>query len=195
MTYSINLFLQNYGNIILLIVGILIGSIVGIYLPQVVVYIKPIGDIFLNLLFVAVIPLVFFAISSSVANIEGTNQLGKIIGTMSMVFLMGVLISACATIAVLYFFPLEAPHVADGAHLLENNPDDTWSDKMVRFITVSEFGKLLSRENMLALVIFSFLVGIATRKSSMAAQPFLAFLNGGNEVMKNLLILIMKFRL
>lgn len=192
MTYSINLFLQNYGNIILLIVGILLGSILGIYLPQVVVYIKPIGDIFLNLLFVAVIPLVFFAISSSVANIEGTNQLGKIIGTMSMVFLMGVLISACATIAVLYFFPFEAPHVADGAHLLDNNPDDTWSDKMVRFITVSEFGKLLSRENMLALVIFSFLVGIATRKSSTAAQPFLAFLNGGNEVMKNLLILIMK---
>ena len=107
MTYSINLFLQNYGNIILLIVGILLGSILGIYLPQVVVYIKPIGDIFLNLLFVAVIPLVFFAISSSVANIEGTNQLGKIIGTMSMVFLMGVLISACATIAVLYFFPLD----------------------------------------------------------------------------------------
>jgi Na+/H+-dicarboxylate symporter len=192
MTYSTNIFLQNYGSIILLIVGILVGSILGIYLPNIVPYIKPIGDIFLNLLFVAVIPLVFFAISSSVANIEGTNQLGKIIGAMTGVFLMGVLISACATIAVLYFFPLDAPIVPTGSELLDNNPDDTWSDKMVRFLTVSEFGKLLSRENMLALVIFSFLVGIATRKSSAVAQPFLSFLNAGNEVMKNLLILIMK---
>ncbi|MFD2906826.1 dicarboxylate/amino acid:cation symporter [Sphingobacterium anhuiense] len=192
MTYSTNIFLQNYGSIILLIVGILVGSILGIYLPNIVPYIKPIGDIFLNLLFVAVIPLVFFAISSSVANIEGTNQLGKIIGAMTGVFLMGVLISACATIAVLYFFPLDAPMVPTGSELLDNNPDDTWSDKMVRFLTVSEFGKLLSRENMLALVIFSFLVGIATRKSSAVAQPFLSFLNAGNEVMKNLLILIMK---
>lgn len=192
MTYSTNIFLQNYGSIILLIVGILVGSILGIYLPNVVIYIKPIGDIFLNLLFVAVIPLVFFAISSSVANIEGTNQLGKIIGAMTGVFLMGVLISACATIAILYFFPLDAPVVPTGSQLFENNPDDTWSDKMVRFLTVSEFGKLLSRENMLALVIFSFLVGIATRKSSAVAQPFLSFLNAGNEVMKNLLILIMK---
>ena len=192
MTYSTNIFLQNYGSIILLIVGILAGSILGIYLPTIVPYIKPIGDIFLNLLFVAVIPLVFFAISSSVANIEGTNQLGKIIGAMTGVFLMGVLISACATIAVLYFFPLDAPIVPTGSELLDNNPDDTWSDKMVRFLTVSEFGKLLSRENMLALVIFSFLVGIATRKSSAVAQPFLSFLNAGNEVMKNLLILIMK---
>lgn len=192
MTYSTNIFLQNYGSIILLIVGIILGSILGIYLPSMVLYIKPIGDIFLNLLFVAVIPLVFFAISSSVANIEGTNQLGKIIGAMTGVFLMGVLISACATIAVLYFFPLDAPVVPTGAEILDNNPDDTWSDKMVRFLTVSEFGKLLSRENMLALVIFSFLVGIATRKSTAVAQPFLAFLNAGNEVMKNLLILIMK---
>ncbi|MCW2262575.1 MULTISPECIES: dicarboxylate/amino acid:cation symporter [Sphingobacterium] len=192
MTYTTNIFLQNYGSIILLIVGILAGSILGIYLPTIVPYIKPIGDIFLNLLFVAVIPLVFFAISSSVANIEGTNQLGKIIGAMTGVFLMGVLISACATIAVLYFFPLDAPMVPTGSELLDNNPDDTWSDKMVRFLTVSEFGKLLSRENMLALVIFSFLVGIATRKSSAVAQPFLSFLNAGNEVMKNLLILIMK---
>ncbi|MBB2953776.1 MULTISPECIES: dicarboxylate/amino acid:cation symporter [Sphingobacterium] len=192
MTYTTNIFLQNYGSIILLIVGILAGSILGIYLPTIVPYIKPIGDIFLNLLFVAVIPLVFFAISSSVANIEGTNQLGKIIGAMTGVFLMGVLISACATIAVLYFFPLDAPIVPNGSELLDNNPDDTWSDKMVRFLTVSEFGKLLSRENMLALVIFSFLVGIATRKSTAVAQPFLSFLNAGNEVMKNLLILIMK---
>lgn len=192
MTYSTNIFLQNYGSIILLIVGIILGSILGIYLPSMVLYIKPIGDIFLNLLFVAVIPLVFFAISSSVANIEGTNQLGKIIGAMTGVFLMGVLISACATIAVLYFFPLDAPIVPTGPEILDNNPDDTWSDKMVRFLTVSEFGKLLSRENMLALVIFSFLVGIATRKSTAVAQPFLAFLNAGNEVMKNLLILIMK---
>lgn len=192
MTYTTNIFLQNYGSIILLIVGILAGSILGIYLPTIVPYIKPIGDIFLNLLFVAVIPLVFFAISSSVANIEGTNQLGKIIGAMTGVFLMGVLISACATIAVLYFFPLDAPIVPTGSELLDNNPDDTWSDKMVRFLTVSEFGKLLSRENMLALVIFSFLVGIATRKSTAVAQPFLSFLNAGNEVMKNLLILIMK---
>lgn len=192
MTYTTNIFLQNYGSIILLIIGILVGSILGIYLPNIVPYIKPIGDIFLNLLFVAVIPLVFFAISSSVANIEGTNQLGKIIGAMTGVFLLGVLISACATIAVLYFFPLDAPMVPTGSELLDNNPDDTWSDKMVRFLTVSEFGKLLSRENMLALVIFSFLVGIATRKSSAVAQPFLSFLNAGNEVMKNLLILIMK---
>ncbi|UIR56296.1 dicarboxylate/amino acid:cation symporter [Sphingobacterium sp. SRCM116780] len=192
MAYSTNIFFKNYGSILLLLLGIVFGSILGIYLPDIVQYIKPIGDVFLNLLFVSVIPLVFFAISSSVANIEGNNQLGKIIGTMSVVFIMGVLIAACMTIGILYLFPLDPPHIPQVHEALENNPKDTWGDKMVRFITVTEFSNLLSRQNMLALVIFSFLVGIATRKSSAVAQPFLSFLNGGNEVMKNLLILIMK---
>ncbi|WP_316929678.1 dicarboxylate/amino acid:cation symporter [Sphingobacterium sp. ML3W] len=192
MTYSTNLFFRNYGSIILLIVGILIGSLIGIYLPQVVTYIKPLGDIFLNLLFVAVIPLVFFAIASSIANIEGTSKLGKILAAMSFVFIISILISASATIVTLYLFPLEVPHAPQVETMLNDNPNDTWGDKMVRFLTVSEFWKLLSRENMLALLIFSFLIGIATRKSNATALPFKAFLNAGNEVMKNLLILVMK---
>lgn len=57
-------FWNNYSNIILLLIGIFIGSLVGIFAPDFVTYLKPIGDIFLNLLFVTVIPLVFFAITS-----------------------------------------------------------------------------------------------------------------------------------
>lgn len=55
--------LKNYLGILLLLLGIIIGSIIGIVAPQTVSYIKPLGDIFLNLLFVSVVPLVFFAVS------------------------------------------------------------------------------------------------------------------------------------
>src|SRR5690606_10352218 len=75
---------------------------------------------------------------------------------------------------------------------LQDNPDDTWGDRLVRFVTVDEFYKLLSRENMLAFVIFSFLVGIAAMQSGEAGASFRRFLLSGNEVMKHLLILIMK---
>lgn len=52
--------LKNYSGIILLLAGIVIGSFIGIFFPGSVVYLKPLGDIFLNLLFVSVVPLVFF---------------------------------------------------------------------------------------------------------------------------------------
>ncbi|MGL4364354.1 MAG: cation:dicarboxylate symporter family transporter, partial [Bacteroidales bacterium] len=41
---------------------------------------KPLGDIFLNLLFTAVVPLVFFSIASAVSNITDGLRLGKILG-------------------------------------------------------------------------------------------------------------------
>lgn len=185
--------IESYSSIILLLVGIIVGSLLGLYAPNVVPFIKPIGDIFLNLLFVAVIPLLFFSISSSISNIEGDNRLGRILGVMSSVFIITLAIAAILTIMGLYIFPVTA--ISDPNSVTEaiaTNSTESWGDKIVRFVTVGEFVNLLSRQNILAFVIFSFLVGISVRKSGKAGQVFQSFLNSGNEVMQNLLVLIMK---
>jgi len=185
-------FWKNYSNIILLLIGIFIGSLVGIFTPDFVVYLKPIGDIFLNLLFVTVIPLVFFAIVSAISGIEQQNQLGKIIGTMVLTFLSFILISATFCIVLVYLFPTETPTNIHDA-ITENLQSDTnINDQIVGFFTVSEFYHLFSRQNMLALLVFSFLVGISIRKSGEMGKAFQNFILSGNEVMKQLLLLIMK---
>ncbi len=193
MTYSAKTFIQHYGSILLLLLGISIGSLIGIFFPHFVDNLKPIGDIFLNLLFVSVIPLVFFAIASSVANIEGDSVLGRIIGTMSFVFVLGIVVAGVSTIFFLYLFPVQAPlAIEQGNTIMDTAVHDSWGEKMVRFLTVSEFSSLLSRQNMLAFVIFSFLVGIATRRSGSSADIFRKFINSGNAVMGNLLVMVMK---
>ena len=182
-------FWNNYSNIILLLIGIFIGSLVGIFASDFVTYLKPIGDIFLNLLFVTVIPLVFFAI---VSGIEQQNQLGKIIGTMALTFLSFILISATFCIIMVFLFPTEPPK--NISETLSENLQNTANinDQIVGFFTVSEFYHLFSRQNMLALLVFSFLVGISIRKSGEKGKPFQNFILSGNEVMKQLLLLIMK---
>lgn len=193
MAYSAKTFIQHYGSILLLLLGISIGSLIGIFFPHSVDNLKPIGDIFLNLLFVSVIPLVFFAIASSVANIEGDSVLGRIIGTMSFVFVLGIVVAGVSTIFFLYLFPVQAPlAIEQGNTIMDTAVHDSWGEKMVRFLTVSEFSSLLSRQNMLAFVIFSFLVGIATRRSGSSADIFRKFINSGNAVMGNLLVMVMK---
>lgn len=192
MKYSAKTFIHNYGSILLLLLGISIGSLIGIFFPQLANNLKPIGDIFLNLLFVSVIPLVFFAISSSVANIEGDSVLGKIIGMMSFVFVLGIIVAGMTSIAFLYLFPINSPlPIEQSKNIIDTVVHDSWGEKMVRFLTVSEFSSLLSRQNMLAFVIFSFLIGIATRKSGSPAVLFRNFINSGNAVMGNLLVMVM----
>lgn len=193
MKYTAKTFLHNYGSILFLLFGISLGSVIGIFFPHAVDSLKPIGDIFLNLLFVSVIPLVFFAIAASVANIEGDRVLGRIIGTMAAVFIVGIVIAGVASIIFLYLFPLSTDlPVEQSKEIIDTAKDDSWAEKIVRFLTVSEFSSLLSRQNMLAFVIFSFLVGIATRQSAAAGDLFRKFINSGNAVMGNLLVMVMK---
>ena len=56
-------FLKSYGFSLLLIVSIGIGAVLGIACGAEAARLKPLGDIFLNLLFTVIVPLVFFSIS------------------------------------------------------------------------------------------------------------------------------------
>jgi len=183
--------LKNYSGIIFLLGGIILGSLIGIFAPDTVTYLKPLGDIFLNLLFVSVVPLVFFAVANSISQVEKEGRFGKIIFSMIFTFLLFIIIAALFTIAVVYFFPTEALP-SNSPETLDTGADVTWGDRIVSFFTVGEFTELFSRKNMLALLIFAFLTGTAVRKSGDAGRPFALLLASGYEVMKELLLIVMK---
>ena len=182
--------LKNYSGIILLLAGILVGSLIGIFFPNVVDYLKPLGDIFLNLLFVSVVPLVYFAVANSIASVEQSGKFGKIIFSMIFTFLLFIVIAALFTIAVVYLFPTEALP-SNSNEMIEDSANATWGDRIVSFFTVGEFAELFSRKNMLALLIFAFLTGTAARKAGESGALFRNFLSSGYEVMKELLLLVM----
>ncbi|QNS40249.1 dicarboxylate/amino acid:cation symporter [Chryseobacterium manosquense] len=183
--------IKNYSGIILLIIGITTGSFIGIFFPKAVDFLKPLGDIFLNLLFVSVVPLVFFTVSNSIASLEEQSKFGKIIFSMIFTFLLFIIIAALFTITAVYFFPTEALP-STSKEILETGNNATWGDRIVSFFTVGEFTELFSRKNMLALLIFAFLTGTAARKTGDAGKHFTLFLASGYEVMKELLLLVMK---
>ncbi|WP_432712130.1 dicarboxylate/amino acid:cation symporter [Pedobacter sp.] len=185
-----NKFFKNYKGIILLLIGILTGSIAGLVFGKQVEVIKPIGDIFLNFLFTAVIPLVFFAIASAIAGLSSSSKLNKMMGVMSIVFLATVLISASLTILAVHIFPIhENMQVLKLTEVIEKKPI---GDQITQMFTTAEFYELLSRKSMLAMIIFSVLIGFATLHAGEKGAAFARFLHAGNEVFKNVFTIIMK---
>lgn len=184
-------FLKNYKSILSLLGGILLGSILGLVFGKGVEVIKPLGDIFLNLLFTAIIPLIFFTISSSIATLEKSDKLGKLFSIMIGVFLGTVLISAILMIIGVLLFPIQQDIIISKIPL-ENIPSGTPGSQITQLLTANDFSELLSRKSMLALILFSFLIGFATLQSGEKGQTFKSFLKSGDEVMKQLLHLIMK---
>jgi Na+/H+-dicarboxylate symporter len=184
-------FLKNYKSILLLLGGILVGSILGLVFGKGVEVIKPLGDIFLNLLFTAIIPLIFFTISSSIANIEKSDKLGKLFVIIIGVFLSTVIISAVLMIVGVLLFPIQQDIIISKIPL-ETIQTGSAGSQITQLLTANDFFELLSRKNMLALILFSFLIGFASMNSGEKGKDFSRFLNSGNEVMKQLLHLIMK---
>ncbi|MBG6062427.1 Na+/H+-dicarboxylate symporter [Flavobacterium sp. CG_9.1] len=190
-TIQIGNFLKNYKSILLLLGGILAGSILGLVFGKGVEVIKPLGDIFLNLLFTAIIPLIFFTIASSIANLEKTEKLGKLFVIVIGVFLSTVLISAILMLVAVLLFPIQQDIIISKIPL-ETIQESSAGSQITQLLTASDFFELLSRKNMLALIIFSFLIGFASLQSGEKGKDFSRFLNSGNEVMKQLLHIIMK---
>ncbi|MFE3868051.1 dicarboxylate/amino acid:cation symporter [Flavobacterium sp. LS2P90] len=184
-------FLKNYKSILLLLCGIVAGSILGLVFGKGVEIIKPLGDIFLNLLFTAIIPLIFFTIASSIASLEKSEKLGKLFVVVIGVFLSTVLISAILMIIGVLLFPIHQDIIISKIPLESIQSSNTGS-QITQLLTAGDFYELLSRKSMLALIIFSFLIGFASLRSGEKGASFRDFLNSGNEVMKHLLHLIMK---
>jgi Na+/H+-dicarboxylate symporter len=184
-------FLKNYSGILWLLSGILVGSIAGIIWGEKVAVIKPIGDIFINLLFTAVVPLVFFCIVSAVANIDRSQKFGRILGSMFFVFVCTLLIAAFVTVLIAWLFPFSQA-TGDGSIFSESVAKQSAGEALTQLLTTSDFYILLSRKNMLALIIFSLLIGFAILRAGDKGKPFHDFIDSGMEVMKHVLLIIMK---
>ncbi|WP_419893650.1 dicarboxylate/amino acid:cation symporter [Oceanobacillus kimchii] len=184
--------LKAYRFPIILLASIIIGSIIGILFGEEATIIKPLGDLFINLLFMIVIPLVFFTISSAIAGMDSMKRLGKILGSMITVFVVtGIIASVFMLVATVIFepgsgvnIPLDTP---------ENVEEQSLSEQLVNTFTVPDFVDLFSRDNMLALIVFSVLIGVATGLTGEKGRPFAIFLTSASEVFMKIIKLVMYY--
>jgi len=185
-------FLKAYGFSILLISSIIIGALLGLAYKEDAAKFKPLGDIFLNLIFTTIVPLVFFSISSAVAGMQNIRRLGKIISAMFFVFVVtGLIASIIMMIAVILYPPSLGMNLNLGSAV--NVEQIKISDQLVKAFTVSDFTELISKKNMLALIVFSILTGLATSAAGERGKPFATFLNSGSAVMMKVITFIMYY--
>ncbi|MHC4387861.1 MAG: cation:dicarboxylate symporter family transporter [Planctomycetota bacterium] len=75
-------FLKQWRFTLILLFGVTAGALLGYAIGPKAQAVRPLGDVFLNLLLTAVVPLVFFSISSAIAASSNLKRLGRIAGFM-----------------------------------------------------------------------------------------------------------------
>lgn len=190
----------NYKLTIFLLLSILIGGVAGVVFGPKTAVVKPFGDLFLNLLFMIIVPLVFFSIASSLANMGGMKRLGKIMAGIFTVFFITAVISAIlGFIGISIVDPLKNTDVSAIKSIMAEAAIDpeaeevTFLGQLVQAFTVPDFQMLFSKNNMLQLIVFSILFGLATAMSGEKGKPIANLLSSGSAVMMKIVGFVMYY--
>ena len=186
-------FLKNYKSTIILLVAIIVGAIVGIIFKEKATILSPLGDIFLNLLLVIIVPLIFLTITTSIAKMKTPKRLGKIMITILIVFIITSIVSVLVGLLSTYPIKLVKPEDSEKIKATleetvteevtdEEEEEPTIADRTVSLLTVNDFSKLLSRDNIMALLVFSVLFGLAMNMTGEKSKPVTDFLVSATDV-------------
>lgn len=192
-------FFKTYKSTIILLVAIIVGAIVGIVFGEKATILSPLGDVFLNLMFVAIVPLIFVSVSTSIAKMKQPKRLGKIMLTIVVIFIVTSFVAVLVGLASAYSFKLV--ETEDGELIKasledvdeeEINSDEDLSilERTVSVLTVNDFQDLLSKNSIIAILVVAILVGLAINMSGNKAKPVQDFLESANEVIINFIKII-----
>lgn len=189
---------KNYKSTIILLLSIIIGTIIGLIFKEKACVLSPLGDIFLNLMFVVIVPLIFLTITSSIIKMENPKRLGKIMITILIVFAVMSIIAALIGVVSSYTIKLiDSKDINNLTNLL--NQDVVISEevnilqKTANLLTVNDFYKILSKENIIAILVFSIIFGFAIRKSKDKGKKVIELILSLNEVVINIVNIIMYY--
>ena len=190
--------IKNYKSTIILLLSIILGALVGILWGEGASVLSPFGDLFLNMLLIVVVPLIFLTITSSIYKMKQPKRIGKILGSTFLIFLLTSIVAVIIGIVSTYSFNLvnldDSEAILDRLEIDDVSNDTVELDlleKTVSAVSVNDFAKLLSRDNMIALIVVSLLVGIAMSMSKEKAEAMFKFIESSTDVLMNFIKIIL----
>ncbi len=178
--------------IIALVLGVILGSILHGN-KDVINYIQPFGDVFINLIKMLVVPIVFCSLALSISNVGDTKTIGRYGGKTLLYF---VIMTSFAIFMGLIFGNLFKPGVGLNPDLLpkgdiskyestakaaeQSTYGNHFIDTIVNIVPTNIFGALTSGE-LLPIIFFAVFFGIALSTIGQKAEPVKLFLSGTLE--------------
>ncbi len=190
--------IKNYKSTLILLGSVIIGAICGLIFKEKAEIVKPLGDLFLNLLLVIIVPLIFFTITTSISKMNEKKRLSKILISTIIIFLV------TSIIAVLFGFLTTAKINlvnSDNTEAIKEVFDNTIEEgvelnlleRTVSVLSTDSFTNLLSTSNLVALIVMSVLFGIAINRAGEKGKKVAELFDSFSETMYKLIEIIMYY--
>lgn len=188
--------IKNYKGTLILLGMVIIGVICGLVFKEKAQVVKPLGDLFLNLLLVIIVPLIFFTITSSISKMNEKKRLSKILTSTIIIFLITSIIAVLFGFLTTSFTNLVNPNDTDAIkEVFDNTVKEDIElnilERTVNVLSTNSFAGLLSTNNLIALIIMSVLFGLAINKAGAKGRKIAELFDSFSEVMYKLVEIIM----
>ena len=154
-----NNFLKNNWFFFTMILSIVLGIVVGFMWPGAGA-LEPLGTLFINMMFCVVVPMVFFSISSSIANMKSAKRAGKLMGTTVITFMCTTIIASVIMYVIVRFVPI---YMGDPVFEETTGTKMNAGELIVGFFTKADFPELWSRRSILQLIIAGIFFGFGVQ--------------------------------
>lgn len=174
-----------------ILAALVLGAIVGIAWGPGATSITWIGELFVRLIRMLVVPLVFLTIAAGVAALADPKRLGSIgVKTLAMyVFTTALAVTTGLTVATL-IGPGIGATFADAVPKAMGTPPDT-ARMFMEIIPDNPVGAMAEGKT-LSVIFFAILVGAGVIAAGKGAEPIRAFLNGASDVMLKIVGFVME---
>ncbi|MBQ5521380.1 MAG: dicarboxylate/amino acid:cation symporter, partial [Oscillospiraceae bacterium] len=136
-----------------------LGIVVGFMWPGAGA-LEPLGTLFINMMFCVVVPMVFFSISSSIANMKSAKRAGKLMGTTVITFMCTTIIASVIMYVIVRFVPI---YMGDPVFEETTGTKMNAGELIVGFFTKADFPELWSRRSILQLIIAGIFFGFGVQ--------------------------------
>ncbi|MCP4727216.1 MAG: dicarboxylate/amino acid:cation symporter [bacterium] len=175
-----------------IIIAIVVGGIIGSFSSQTADFIKPVGDIFLRMLKMLIIPLTLFTLTSAVISMKDIRTLRKL-GGMMLVYciITSAIASALGVFSGIIFKPGR-----DSSGILDIGEsgaaaDFSILDNVVSWIPVNPFESLASG-NLMQVIIIAIITGTALLVMGKRSENLCSLVNDGADLMIRITEMIMR---
>lgn len=187
-----------------ILIGLILGIAVGAMFygnPHVATYLQPIGDIFLRLIKMIVIPIVISSIIVGVAGVGDTKKLGRLGGKTILYFEIITTIAILVGLAAANIFQpgagvdmsnLDKTDISSYVDTTEETSSHGFAETFVNIVPSNLFTSL-AEGDMLAIIFFSVVFGLGIAAIGEKGKPVLQFFQGTAEAMFYITNQIMKF--
>ena len=176
-----------------ILIGIVIGLAIGFISPKAADTLKPLGDIFLRLLKMLMVPLVFFSITSGVCKMGDIKQLY----TVGLRFILYIIVTSgiTACIGVLAGFIVQpgrgTTEFLDASAEVES-VSYSFIDNIISWVPENVV-QSMQEANMPQIIIFAIFLGVALLALGQKAELLIKVIDQGSEAMLKITEFVMAF--